>query len=190
MNPWAPPADGPRIFGLRLREPLTLGHVLLLEELGSPILSGGQVAPGDVALAVLVVSQPHRDARKAVRSWWAPLLMRWWGKRSASEDFDAAANQFLDWFVESIKPPAFWREAGAQDRECAAPWWINRIALAMGNLGMSYDQAVDMPAKRLGQLTMAYSEARGEVRLVTQREIEFREIVARIEAEKSAAQRN
>ena len=184
MNHWTPPAPGPCVLGVRIREPLTLGHVLLLAELGSPIVLGGAILPGDIALAVFVTAQPHTEARKDVERWWAPLLMRWWGRRMSKRDFTAEADAFVEWFVESSKSPAFWRQESASNRECAAPWWINRLALAMGNLGMSYADAVNMPLKTLGQLTMAFSEARGEVQLVSRREAEFHELVARLEAQK------
>ena len=190
MNYWAPPTIGPRVLGLRLREPLTLGHVLLLDELGSPLLHGGEILPGDVALAVFVLSQPHRVARKDVSAWWAPLLMRWWGRKSAGRDFSAESEALVEWFVDQIKPPAFWHKQGTGGRQSAAPWWINRVALAMGNLGLSYEAALDIPAKRLGQLTMAYAEARGEVELVTAQDEAFHETCRRLDEQRAAAARN
>lgn len=177
------------MLGFRLREPLTLGHALLLDELGSPLLHGGTILPGDIALAVFVLSQPHRVARKDVSAWWAPLLMRWWGRRSASRDFDEEANALVEWFVDSVKPPAFWRKNGTS-RECSSPWWINRIATAMGELGFSFESATDMPAKRLGQLVMAYAEWRGEVELVTQSQEEFHAHCRRLDDERERSQRN
>ena len=184
MTDWLPPEPGPRVLGLRLSEPLTLGHVWLLDELGSPLLHGGHILPGDVALAVFVLAQKHRAARADVSAWWAPLLMKIWGLRSGARDFDAEAEKLVEWFVASAKPPAFWHRSSSGGKQCAAPWWINRVAVAMGTLGLSLDAALDMPAKRLGQLTMAFAESRGEVELVTSQQREFREMVAKLEANK------
>lgn len=182
MNYWSAPEHGPRVFGLRISGPLTLGHVLLLDELGSPLLSGGELTPGDVALACYVCAYPHRKARRKLKSLFAATAMRVWGRIVGGRvDFDKEAQKFIDWFVSEAKAPPIWIRSG-NGRESAAPWWINRLSVAMGNLHMTYDQAQAFPIKRLNQLAMAFAESRGEVEMVNAQDLAFREAVARAEA--------
>lgn len=181
---WQPPRSGPRIYGLRVREPLTLGHVFLLDELESPVLHGGPLLPGDVALAAFVCSMPHANSRRQLGHRTTRLALSLWGRLSARHDHDKAAEDFSDWFYEEAKAPERWIKSspGVAPRECAAPWWINRAATAMGMLGMTFEQALDVPLKRLVQLASAYAESRGEVELVGRKDREFFEMVERAEA--------
>lgn len=177
---WQPPAEGPRIYGLRMRAPLTLGHVLLLDEIESPVTRGGHLLPGDVAIAAFICSQPADKARRQLRHRSTRWAMKLWGMLCARWDHAKQADDFATWFCDSAKSPEYWVKSSG--KECAAPWWINRLSLAMGTLGMGYDEALSAPAKIVAQLLMAYAESRGEVELVSKRDIEFREMVKRAEA--------
>lgn len=189
MNYWTAPEVGPRVFGLRIRGPLTLGHVLLLDELGSPLLSGAEMTPGDVALACYVCAYPHAKARRKLKSLFAAAAMRVWGRIVGGRvNFDDEARRFIEWFVSEAKAPPVWIR-GTSGRDAAAPWWINRLSVAMGNLGMSYAEAQDFPIKRLNQLAMAFAESRGEVEMVNAQDLAFREMVARAEAALAEAER-
>lgn len=177
---WQPPVEGPCIYGLPLRASLTLGHVVVLDEIASPITRGGEILPGDVAVAAFICSQEHSKARAELAKFSTRLAMRLWGRFCAKWDHAKQSEAFAEWFCDSAKSPEYWLKGSG--KECTSPWWVNRIALAMGNLGMSYREATEIPAKTVAQLLMAYAEARGEVELVSKRDLEFRELVRRTEA--------
>jgi len=183
---WIPPGAGPRVLGVKLSEPLTLGHVLLLAEEGSPVVIGGEILPGDLALAVFICSRPANVSRRDLRSRWLPLLMRWWGRASASRDWEAETETFAEWFAESARQPTVIRSATAgASKSLGAPWWVNRIATAMGLLGVSYAEATTIPAKVLGQLVIAFAEAEGRVECLDEAGHRFREECRRLDREKA-----
>ena len=171
LDHWKPPGDGPIVCGQRLSLPLTLGHIFLLAECGSPLLYGGPILPGDVALASVICSQEHKESRKDLGSWWIPLLMRFWGKFSR-RDWDAEADLLTSWFEEHAAQPAVVRK-GSSGKETAAPWWVNRTANAMTILGMTYDEALSVPLKIVSQLVIASAEAEGRVECWTDRQQSF-----------------
>ena len=185
---WQPPGVGPKVYGLRLRVPLSLGHVFLLDELGSPVVHDGPLLLGDVAVAAFVCSMPHADARRQLDQITTRFGLWLWGKWMGGRDHEAESQTFAQWFTEQAKTPERWIKGDA--KECASPWWINRAATAMGTFGLSFDQTLDMPLKRLTQLCTAYAESRGEVELVSRRQLEFRELVRRTEEAKAANARN
>ena len=53
---WATAIQPTRVLGLTLREPVTLAHVLLLAEIESPVIAGGLVTIGDIALAAFILT--------------------------------------------------------------------------------------------------------------------------------------
>lgn len=185
---WQPPGTGPRVYGLRLRVPLSLGHVFLLDEIDSPVVHGGPLLLGDVAVASFICSMPHAKARRQLGHRTTGFAMWAWGKWMAKRDHESESRDFAEWFFDQAKAPERWIKGDA--RECASPWWINRAATAMATFGMSFGDAMDMPLKRLSQLCTAHAESRGEVELVSGKQIEFRELVRRTEEAKATNARN
>lgn len=180
MHPdWTPSIAPLRILGLTLVEPVTLGHVYVLAEADNPIVVGGDVLPGDIAQAVFVCSWPYAKSRNLLRSVMAPLAFKGWSWMLGSVDWVQAQDEFCKWFAEQTATPnrIITLSGGGQRREVAAPWWINRIAMAMGELGLSHEEAMSLPARHVAQLSAALLEARNQAEYESE---ERREYVTRM----------
>lgn len=157
-------------LGITLRDPITLGHVLLLDELGSPLIHGGEAAIGDVALAVFVCAYPAHVARRRLRQWTTRLAFRIWSRFWRGGD---DVTRFCAWFNRQIELPEMWHEEkGGRSREMAAPWWINRITLAM-NAGLSFREATEMPMRSVNLLIASKLEASGVCEFVSRRQRDY-----------------
>ena len=168
-----------RVMGLTLREPLTLAHVLLLAEAGSPLLLGGDALCGDVALAAFVCAWPADVSRRRLRSLLTPLAFRLWPRliKPTAED----CNAMVEWITDNASMPPAWQRPGGT--ELAAPWWINRIAQAMA-AGFSYTEATTLPLRVVNLTIAAKLEASGVIEFQTQLQTDFFENVKRWEAER------
>lgn len=160
------------VLGFVLRGPLTLGHVLLMDEMNSPIARGEPFEIGDLALAAFLCAQPADESRADIRKWWARPFMAWRGRKSAKMDFAAEAERFSEWFTAQCGGPTI--DTGDEKiakrmKPQSAPWYISKLALAVGELGMSVKDATDMPVKRLNQLVGALLESRGDVTFITEK---------------------
>lgn len=176
-----------RVLRVILRGPVTLGHALLLDELGSPIVYGEEFHMGDLALAVLVCSEPTASrARATIRAWWSGPLLRMWGRRCGLMDMAAESERFVKWFSEQCGGPeqkTIIRDGQAPPQPLSAPWYISKLASAVGELGMSIADAEAMPVKRLNQITAALAEARGNAQFLRDDEAQFFENVKHWDAE-------
>jgi len=163
--------------------------VELLADVGSPLVCGGEVAPGDVATAVFILAWPAETSRKALRSRFTPLIFWLWPKLCRVSDWDEVGGNFLRVGLPSASNPRrglITTSAGSQSRsEIAAPWWVNQIAMAMSELGLSYTEATSMPARKVGQLVAAVLEARNQAEYETETRRNFIEQVRVWEAEKA-----
>ena len=186
---WSPPTATARVLGVSLGIPLTLGHVLLLDEIGSPFVHLGPIESGDLAVAVFVCSRPAEVSRRDMDSFWLPLLMRWWGKRCAKLDWDAETETFCEWFVEHNNSPEAIRSGSGSGR-ISSPWWINRIAAAIGTLGLSEQEVLAMPSKRVAQYTAALAESDGRCELWKPDQESFWQAAHKLDLERGKAGRN
>jgi hypothetical protein len=180
MHPdWTPSLPPMRILGITLRDPVCLGHVALLAELENPVVVGGDMLPGDVAQCVFVLMSSPSDARKAVRSRFSPLLFRVWASFNDVSDWNAVIEQFAEWFSEQTATPnrIFTMSTGSQRKDIAAPWWVNQIAMVMGELHVSYTDALNMPCRTAGQLVAALMEARNQAEYESEQRRQFIEQV-------------
>jgi hypothetical protein len=182
MSAWANNVSPVFVLGLRLREPLTLAHVALLDELGSPIIYGGQVLCGDLAVAAYACANPATVSRKRIKSRLAPLSFRVWATL-CNPDFTQDAERFSKWFDASIKMPPGSIVSG-NGRELAAPWWVNRIAQAMA-CGFTYAEATTMPLRLVSNVIAAKLEAMGVLEFRTKAQLEFFENIKRWDAQRA-----
>lgn len=159
------------MLGITLRNPLTIAHIMLMSEAGSPILTGAPIMPGDLALAAFICSQPADTAKRALRSWSAGLAFKLWGLLFWRRNFKEEADKFAKWFSFHASVPPRWTTPGG--RALSSPWWINRVAIAMGECGMTYTEATGLPCRIVGQITSSLMEARGIVDLESDEQREF-----------------
>lgn len=125
--------EQPIVLGVPL-QPLTLGHVVLLKRLQSPLApfrSGLREAPGlgDLLLAIYVCSRDFAKAGRAVLRT-TPLLLRWWFikaritlllRPSVSWEVEEAIADFRRYVAEHSSPPPLWITARDNDGESDAP---------------------------------------------------------------------
>jgi hypothetical protein len=167
---WATAIQPTRVLGLTLRKPVTLAHVLLLAEVDSPVVTGGLVTIGDVALAAFICAWPAAKSRDLLSSRWCPLVFKLWGKFWApNED----AERFMDWLRSQIQLPETWAtDSKGRKTELAAPWWLNRLSQAL-EAGISYQDALVMPLRTLSLIVAARLEASGAVEFVSDRQRDY-----------------
>lgn len=182
MSAWVNSVSTVFVLGLCLREPLTLAHVALLDELGSPIICGGQVLCGDLAVAAYVCANPAHVSRRRIKSRFAPAAFRVWAALR-NPDFTQDSQRFSKWFDASIKMPPGSIVSG-NGRELAAPWWVNRIAQAMA-CGFTYTEAMTMPLRSVSNVIAAKLEAMGVLEFRTKAQLEFFENIKRWEAQRA-----
>jgi hypothetical protein len=110
-------------------------------------------------------------SKRKLSSRLAGLAFRIWAKWTDPKRGKEEAEAFCEWFRDQCDMPPRWRGEGG--RAMGTPWWISRVAIAMGELGMSYHDATTLPCKLVGQLVTGIMEARGLVQVESERETQF-----------------
>lgn len=172
----------PILFGLRV-QPITLGHIRLIDELGISIDSDSLA---DSILVALVCSQHHERSRKDACKWWFPYVVQWHSRRAGAKvNPDEEVKRFGEWLEFNLTGPSRKvRGFGETRGGLAAPLYYNMMASAMGTLGMSMEEAESKPIKTIRQLLAAFHEAAGEIELWTEREYAFEEACKRADERK------
>lgn len=125
--------DQTTVLGVQL-QPLTLGHVVLLKRLGSPLAPFGsdrRSAPGlgDLLLAVYVCSRSYARAARAVLRT-TPWVLRWWFLKaritlllrpSVSWELEEAIDDFRRYIAQQSAPPPVWITGQDSDGPSDAP---------------------------------------------------------------------
>lgn len=154
-----------RIAGLRIR-PMTLGQLRLLEACNSPFVAGGDLCPGDIPLALLVLRLPWRLGRRILgRQRIATTLCAMLAPRAARpgvvEDLGAFVRDSLWMPGEFIGPgqaaPAFQPATGLAIRLALRARQIGAIELHPFPLRSVWD----LPLKSLHATGTAAAERDG-----------------------------
>jgi len=169
---WSTHISPIRVYGLVIREPVTMAHVQLLAECESPVLSGGACSIGDIATAAFVCAWPAEVSRRKLTSIWTPLAFKIWARFWKPGD---DAERFIAWLTAQCDLPPRWTREGS-GTELASPWWINRLAQAL-DAGLTYSEAMTMPLRTLTLVVSAKLEASGVVEFETPRQTEWLKFV-------------
>jgi hypothetical protein len=157
--------DRPAFFGRRM-EPVTLGHLVLLAEMGINYTAGESLE--DISRTVFVCSRAHAVSRRAVCRPWFGFRLRCWGEYCGEHlNLAEESNRFIDWFAGQLKGPITKSKAGDMEQDGGAPLHANLMACCLGMLGLSMRETLNLPVKEARQLICAYGEARGEMKLWT-----------------------
>jgi hypothetical protein len=114
------------LLGRRLR-PFSLFHRIVLEEMKSPIILGGNVSPSDLMLAVRVMSSDSVD--EIVGSKPSMLDGMKWGLLSISNTYYAYAIAGLRQHIkESCAWPEVLQKAEKDGEDRGVPWVANVVA--------------------------------------------------------------
>lgn len=105
------------ILGLRLR-PLSLGHMILLHRIDSPLVKGGNIIIGDMAVAALICSRTYEDGIAALDDPSLPSKLIKWGYKLTHPhriafwkyepiDLKAISTLFTDYIEYHTKVPCY-----------------------------------------------------------------------------------
>jgi hypothetical protein len=179
MNHWAPEREiggrDPGFFGLSV-QPITLGHLRLLHDLG---ISIPPETFSDALMVAFVCSCDHQESRKHVMAWWSGPLLRWLAYRAGKNGLlKKQAEPFGDWLEYQLTGPSQKVRLKAGEKpsargRLAAPLHITTISSLMGCLGLSMSEAESMPVRLARQLLAAYHEASGNIELWTEEDYAF-----------------
>jgi hypothetical protein len=114
--------DEHRQLGLKLR-PLSLGHLILLNRVGSAFVGGGRPDFSDLAISVLICSlsyrdgisilRDHSDAEKAMKKWHATITgensfaVRFCFRKARQLDLKAECEAFGNYMAEGSRMPYY-----------------------------------------------------------------------------------
>lgn len=163
--------DRYRCLGRRLR-PLSIGHLLLLRRLGSPLVLGGTPDAADIALAVFICSRPWRRALAAMRRPWLgirliPLGVRasWWSAK--------AVRGLTAYLRAGMAGPRWWpvHRPGCEPSEMRSPYWLTILVALEAEMGATSDQALDMPVALALWRVAALREREGAIQIVSDEEM-------------------
>jgi len=160
----APPRH--RVLGIEL-EPLTLGHVFILHEIGNPLPSGEAPQLDDIGVAVAICSQPWQHSKLDVRRWWFRFYVGHLGAKLAKLDVQKEAQAFWTYFSESLHR-AFTKQSSDEKYEMlGTPWFWSLLAMLRSRFHMSEDEALSYPVVRARAICTALDEMEGRCRLTS-----------------------
>lgn len=151
------------VLGVRL-VPYTVGHAIVLQRLRSPYVLGGEIAPSDLAEAVLVCSQSPLESIRSIKSIWRDLILWLWGKRIARLNVLVECDKFQLWLKDQSTAPEVLMESGSKSKTPAMPW-PERVLVGCLNIGIAPDDAIQMPLGDAERLILAHAEMMGQVQL-------------------------
>jgi hypothetical protein len=151
-----------RVAGLRLA-PVTLGHVLLLERLGSPLLTGAALGPGDAAVAVDVLRRgwkqsAHRMARN--RGRWMRRLLAWLFRDTGA--LVAAETTLRAALADALERPDTMAKTD-EGRTLKQPWTLALHTRLVADLGLGLEEALGVPLRLATWLSVGLAERDGAV---------------------------
>lgn len=158
--------------GVRLL-PLTLGHAMLLDRLGSPLAKPTPVSEADNSLftfsdalvCAFVCSRPWRVAQRQVDCWRSAMWLRWkfvLRRRHAEED----RFNLLKWHEAMWKIPSVTYEShGSSGKSCGAEWLHHLRVFACQTLNCSPSFAMDQLVATLQYDWICSLEVKGHLRI-------------------------
>lgn len=152
----------PKVLGVRLVS-YTIGHAIILQRLKSPYVFGGMISPTDLAEAVVVCSQHPLESIKAIKSPLKTFAFWFWGMKIRKMDLIEESNVFQEWLSAQSTAPEVLMEAGHKKR-LAIPW-PERLLIALSDLGIDGNDAIQMPIGDAERLVLAHAEMNGKIDL-------------------------
>ena len=159
----------PRHVCLRLPlKPLTIGHLFLLQELNSPVLSGSPCGFGDILTAVLVCAQPFDEARRMFkRNIWLSVFACYWGFRCRRQSLTDEWKKLFDYLRDEQERPPLSQLPCDQAKQLGAPWeWI-LLEFLRSTYRMTERQALTTPLRLANVLWATRMDTDGRVNLAT-----------------------
>lgn len=139
--------DRVTVAGLAL-QPLSVGHAILLQRLGSPFGSPHSsdhagAGPGDIALSLVICSRPWRSAARLVQSWRGRVAIRAVHLRLLTFVSQIAALDGLSAYVLAAwRGPRVWLKPRSSKAD-ASDALANILHILMAHIGQSQSEAMD-----------------------------------------------
>jgi hypothetical protein len=155
--------DTHRVLGYTM-QPYTIGHSLLLQRLGSPLVTPDHDAgPGDLKLAIAVCSRPFPAARRLVQSRWIAFhLARIW---APIWKLRAGTEQFLAYRAASERTPPHYTDGDKPRNRLRTPLAYYLRVWLITELHIEPTQALCTPLAIAQHDFASWAEANGALEL-------------------------
>ena len=156
-------------------EPLTLGHLMLLDSLESPALSAPENL-SELALRVFVCSQRWETSRRDLDRWWAPAFFAFWARRLLWRKADIITESER-WHAyirdNAVGPEVLSKKDSKAPTSYGSPFHYQVASVAMSRLKMTWEESIRVPILRIKCLMTALGELDGSVKLWTPQQEEL-----------------
>ena len=152
--------------------PLSIGHLLFLRRLGSPLAECGLPDAADLALAVFICSRPWRRALAAIRRPWIGLRLLLLGIRARWQSV-AAVRDLTAYLRDGMAGPRWWpvNRPGSEPIEMRSPYWLTILTALETEFGMSRQDAMDTAVSVALWRVASVREREGLIQLVSDDEL-------------------
>lgn len=185
-----------RILGIELR-PFSLGHSLLLHDIGSPFVAEElrEFTVHDLFIALSICALPYEkgkalgeDAKgwkkkcdewvaKNIRHNCGGLWSRLWriarGKPLPDWDIANDVRAFFRYLSEGNARPDYKAEPGNDMAFLYSPWQLRMMVKLRREFGMTRSEILDMPLAEAWWMYLGAVEADGSIQICTEDEKEF-----------------
>jgi hypothetical protein len=168
---------GHRVLGVRLR-PFSAWHRTVLEYVDSPVMTGGEVGPADLRLAVEVCRRGFPDMPCAPRGLWARLCAESRAMKDArNRRFAQERAAFSAYLGDYVSMPVIMCNGGKGKVESAVIPDIDQtlmdVAVYRFYTGCPRNEPWDLPIGELGWMNAAIARTQGvQLSVVTTEEEE------------------
>ena len=161
----------PKIWGKQLL-PLSLGHLVLLDTVSSPIINGGQIYLGDMGLFIWICSQEYKQANQSLYDLGtqskhydklAYQFKRWARQIPMDKDEIEHAHILIrDYMNHYTNVPTMWVSKNGTNSAKQTPFSFMIASVLMRELSIDEDKAWNMPVNKAVSYYAAIGEMNGE----------------------------
>lgn len=154
-------------IGGRCMVPLTIGHALLLDRIGSPwMVRDVECDAAILWLHIRLCSLPYRRAARAVQSWYTGVWL--WAQMFHRESTAViATDAFTLWWHEQWSSPDFWFDGDRKPQKRGSTILHALIVCMMSDFHISRSEVLEMPVREALWLQAGLAEQSGSIRLRT-----------------------
>lgn len=157
-----------RLGGRRLG-PLTLGHMVLLRRVGSPLhplqASDAEPSVGQVALAWYIVSRPWAEAARGISVRSGKWAIAWFTIRRAGRHI-RDSETLTDWIASESALPEFEKaDTGSEDGDRGTPHELLLAQALADKWHIAWPDVLDVPVAQANWLWLARWEERGVLKI-------------------------
>lgn len=152
-----------RILGKRLK-PLSVGHLILLEYIESPFISGSPVSTGDLVNAIFICSRSFEETMEAWQDKGTSHKITEWGKRVGPFDLEEKCKLFQEYVGYYHR----WPESDSKHEgngKLGSPEYAVILDVLQSDLNYSESDAINMPYNKAAWKCSAHLERLGIIEI-------------------------